>query len=155
MRGVGAVAPDAEVARRAEHLAPDPIGRAVDHDPRIVAAGGARKYRVSHQAGGGLDVGWIDRRRLDLDQQLVRGPRQRTPLDRGRERSRIISLRRQAHAARLDGNRRTVRFLAWLRRHGCSRLPEVTLLARMRATGDVCARRARIEREGDRAAYLA
>jgi hypothetical protein len=76
MRGVGAVAPDPEIARRAEHLAADGAGRAVDHDPGVVAAGRARKYRVGHQAGRGLDVGGIDRRRLDLDQHFIDGPRQ-------------------------------------------------------------------------------
>src|SRR6202022_1511741 len=76
----------------------------------IEPAGPSRKYRVGHQAGGGFDVGRIHRRRPDFDQNLVRGPRQRTPLDSWCERSRIVGLRRQTHAARLDGNRRPVWF---------------------------------------------
>jgi len=119
MRGMGAVAPDAEIARRAEHVAPDPIGWAIDHDARVIATGRARKYGVSHQAGRGLDVGRIHGRRRDFDQHLVRGPRQRAPLDRRRQRCRIVSLRQQAQAARLDHNRLTMVFFgSW--RHGCS-----------------------------------
>ena len=71
MGGVAAVAPDAEVARRAEHLAPDHLWQAVDDHARVVAAGRARKHCISHEAGRGFHVGRIDRRRLDLDQHLV------------------------------------------------------------------------------------
>ena len=108
MRGVGAVAPDPKVARRAEYLTADHIGRTIDHGSCVVAAGRARKHRVGHQTGGGLDVGRIDGRRLELDQHLVRGPRQPVPLDCERERSRIVNPVRQPHAARLNGNRRII-----------------------------------------------
>ena len=105
MRGMGAVAPDPEIARRAEHLASDPAGWTVDDGTRVIAAGRARKHRVSHQAGRRLDVGRIDGRRPPLDHQFMRGPRQRTPLDRRCERSRVVSLRGEPHAARLDRDR--------------------------------------------------
>jgi hypothetical protein len=53
---------------------------------------------------------------------VIDGPRQWTPLDHGCERSRIVSLREQTHAARLDGNRRIINFFGgWY--HGCSRFP--------------------------------
>ena len=103
MRGMGAVAADAEIAGGAEHLAADPVRGTIDHDAGIVAAGRAREYGIGHQAGGGLDVGGIDGRGLDLDQQVVFAARQRVPLDHRRDRSGIVGLRQQAHAARLDG----------------------------------------------------
>jgi hypothetical protein len=83
MRGVGAVAANAEIAGGAEHLAPDPSRRPADHDARIVAPRCAWKYRIGHQPGRGLDVGRIDRRGPDLDQQVVVAARQRVGLDIG------------------------------------------------------------------------
>ena len=50
---------------------PIAAGRAVDHHAGIVAARRARKHRIGHQPGRGLDVGRIDRGGLDLDQHLV------------------------------------------------------------------------------------
>ena len=105
---MGAVTANAEIARGAEHLAPDPAGRTVDHDSSIVPARRARKYRVGHRAGSGFDIGRIDGRRLEFDQHLVGRARQRTPLDPRREQGRGVGLGREAHAARLDRKRPTV-----------------------------------------------
>ena len=103
----------------------------VDYQFYIVAAGRAREYRVRHQPGRGLHVGRIYRRRLDLDQHLVGGPRQRSPLDRWRQRSGIVGLGQQPNATRFDGDRRGIRFLG-RRHHGYFRVrvltPEATAI---------------------------
>jgi hypothetical protein len=111
VRGMGAVATNAEIAGRAEHVAAHPVGGAIDDNPGVVAARRAREHGVRHQAGGGLDIRRIDRRRLDLDQQLVQRARQRAPLDDGRDPSHILGLCRQANAARFGRNRRAIGLL--------------------------------------------
>ena len=81
MRRMCAVAANAEIAGGAEYLAPDRARRAVDHHAGIVAAGRAREYRIRHQPGRGLHVGWIDGCGLELDQQVIFAARQRVRLD--------------------------------------------------------------------------
>ena len=95
MRRVGAVAADAEIAGRAEHLAADPFRRAIDHDAGKIAPRRARENRIGHQAGRGLDVGGIDAGRLDFHDHVIRPARQRALLDRRRERRRVRRFRIQ------------------------------------------------------------
>jgi hypothetical protein len=71
MGGMRAVAANTEIAGRAEHLATDPSPWPVNHDTGIVAPRRAREDGVRHQPGRGLDVGWVDGRGLDFDQQIV------------------------------------------------------------------------------------
>ena len=103
MGRVGAVAADAEIARRAEHRFADQVGRTIDHDPGEVAARCAREDGVGHQAHRGLHVGRIDGRRGDLDQQVfgARGA-QAEAFDNGRDAGGIRRLGVQAEACGLN-----------------------------------------------------
>src|SRR5438132_5158070 len=120
MRGMRTVAANTEIAGGAEHLAPDPALRTVDHNARIVAARCAREYGVRHQPGRGFHIIWIDRRGLELDQQIILAARQRVRLDDRRDRRGIGGLRRQADTAGLD--RTTIWFGSRL--HNVSGWPE-------------------------------
>ena len=111
MRGMGAVAPDSEIAGRSEHFAADRAGRTIDHHTGVVASRSARKDRVRHQPGRRLDVGRIDGSRLDLDQHLSVAARQRPPLDNRRHFGRRLGLDVQPSATHLDGYRLGVRFI--------------------------------------------
>src|SRR5258705_2514852 len=59
MRRMRAVTADAEIARRAEDLAAQPLVRTLDDDTRKVAAWRPRENGIRHQAGGRLDIRWI------------------------------------------------------------------------------------------------
>ena len=71
MRRMRPVAPDAQIAGRTEHFLADPFRRTIDDEAREIAARRSRKHRIGHQSGGRLEVGWIDARRLDLDDGLI------------------------------------------------------------------------------------
>ena len=103
MRGVGAVAADAEISGGAEHLAADRIGRPVNHHAGIIAAGRAGEDGIGHQPGRSLHIGRVDRGGPYLDQEILRTAREHMTLDQRRDRRSIIGLGIEADAARFDG----------------------------------------------------
>ena len=77
------VAADSEIAGRAEHLLANEVGWALHHHAGKVTAGRTRKDGVRHQADRGLDVGRVNGRSLDLDEDVFEpAPRETNLFDR-------------------------------------------------------------------------
>ncbi len=68
--GVSAIAPNAKVAGRAEHLPSQPLGGTVDNNAGKIAPRRTGEDGIGHQAGCCLDVGGVDPCRLDLDDHV-------------------------------------------------------------------------------------
>ena len=71
MRGMRAVAPDAELAARAPDFLAQEVGGSLHHDSGPVPARRARPDRVRHRAQRRLHVGRIDAGRTDFDDHLI------------------------------------------------------------------------------------